>query len=178
MCGKKITWSPRAAPIPSILWQTAGLFVTPTIVVCAAHASDLLYARFDEIRPGGGVDVLDEFGDPILDSDGKKMVSTIGGWWALGYTFIQRSITVASTLFIASAGRSTLSQLQCLPRSKLALSAMEIGFVAVGLGLSVPFSLGLLPTYLQFRSVQLEEKFHKLLDVSGQPRKLYVYRGD
>jgi len=149
-------------------------FVTPSAIVCAAHASDLFWARADELFYG--IEVFTRDKKTFVDSEGYPITSKIAGKLAVLQTLYQRSFTVVGTLAIASYCRTGLLFAGLLPKREISQAMLEVMLVALGLAVSVPGSMGLVNDYIEFHPNQLEPVFHQCAKFP-QSKTLFVYRG-
>jgi len=149
-------------------------FITPSAIVCAAHASDLFWARSDELFYG--IEVYNRDKKSIVDSEGYPITSKAAGKIAVLQTLFQRSFTVVGTLAIASYCRTGLLFAGLLPKKQVSQAMLEVALVALGLAISVPGSMGLVNDYIEFLPTQLEPVFHKCVKYPAS-KTLFVYRG-
>jgi len=127
--------------------------------VTSAHASDLFWARIDELIYG--IEVYTRDKKTIVDSKGYPITSKKAGQWAVFQTWYQRSFTVLATLAIASYCRTGLLYAELLPKRKVAQAMLEVFLVFAGLSVSVPASMGLVNEYIEFTPNELEPVFQK-----------------
>eukprot|EP01129_Flabellula_baltica_P009842 TRINITY_DN4096_c0_g2_i1.p1 TRINITY_DN4096_c0_g2~~TRINITY_DN4096_c0_g2_i1.p1 ORF type:complete len:387 (+),score=62.29 TRINITY_DN4096_c0_g2_i1:61-1161(+) len=175
MARAKITYMPKST-LSKIFFTTNSKLISPILAVSVAHAFDLIFARWGEVASGASI--FDQSGMVIVNENGEKVLSKKAGIQAVFQTFQQRCLTVWCCLGAGALFESIFTHTVGMPKNPIISLALSISFLGLGLTIGVPFSLAHYDKKIYFDSTDLESQFRFLTDENGNPRKLYVYRGD
>lgn len=153
--------------VSRFLWRSFTRAALPATIVCGQHAFDLAWSRTAELSSTGGGTLMHADGSLVLDEQGYKITSPTAGRLAVGYTLLQRSLSVIGTLTTASLISTAVAAAGKMPRNNVGAALFETSLIGLGLLWSVPVSVALVPRELHLSTGVIEPEVSEKISLDG-----------